>query len=217
MWSGVRSVREIDAFVRRYAAPLLREAGYRHRGRKFMIDGPRGRQAIIHWDPMVDADRTALELSYGVTTPAHRQFRESRGIPDEAWPYANYALVNSRLFSPEFARTGVPGPVLPAMWVLGDADHTARVGAAFAEGLVRDVLPQIREWFEPEATVRVVVSPPSRVGVGLASGPRAEAIALLDVDGAGARLRQTLDRLPADDMVRVWIEARLAKGLSPFQ
>jgi hypothetical protein len=53
--------------------------------------------------------------------------------------------------------------------------------------------------------------------VGLASGPRAEAIALLDVDGAGARLRQTLDRLPADDMVRVWIEARLAKGLSPFQ
>ena len=208
------SIRDVDSFIRRYATPILKNAGYRRRGRRYMIDGPRGRQAIIHCDPQVDADWTALELAYGVTTPAHRQFRESRGIPDEPWPYANYALVHSRLFSPEFARTGAPGPVLPATWVLGDAEHTAQVGAAFAEGLEREVLPQIKAWFDPEVTVQTVAHPPSGVGVGIASGPRAEAIALLDVDDAGDRLQQTLDRLPLEDMVRVWVEDRLAKGLS---
>lgn len=203
------TIRDVDAFVRRYARPVLKAAGYRNKGRQYMIDGPHGRQAILEFDPEVDAYRTGVELSYGVTTPAHRQFRESRGVPDRAWPHASYALIHAKLFSPEFARTGVPGRVMPSVWVLGDQQHTAEVGAAFATALEVEVLPRINSWFEPEVLPRDLEDPPRGAFVGLAPQARAVAVALLDVEGGEAQLERTLARLPADDMVREWIEARL--------
>lgn len=204
------SVRVVDAFVRRYAGPVLQDAGFRNRGRKYMVDGPHGRRAILEFQPEVDASRTSLSLAYGVTTPAHRQFRESRGIVDDLWPYANYALLYRHLWSPEFARTGAVGHVFSQTWVLGDGEHTAEVGVALARGLQHEVLPQIAAWFDPEIMARTTADPPLGVFCGLAPQARARAVALLDVEGAERDMAETLARLPADDMVRRWVEKRLA-------
>jgi hypothetical protein len=156
-WGAGISVADVDAFVHRYATPVLRTAGYRRNRRKYMIDGPRGRRALVEFDPVVDAHRTSFQVSYGVFTSAHEQFGEDKGFPPHPWPYTSFALLSTHLLSPEVARTGVrvPDHVFPQDWLLGDdEDHNAAVGAALVSGLESEILPQIESWFDPEALVR---------------------------------------------------------------
>lgn len=210
---GMRTA-DVDAFVHRYATPILQAAGYRRNRRKYMIDGPRGRRAMVYFRPEVDAHHARFEVSYGVFTPAHEEFLADRGLPPSPWPSTHSALVNTRLFAPESVQAGLrsPGPVFPWNWPLGDDDrHNFRVGDALVSGLQNEVLPWIDSWFDPEVMVRTLENEPPGISVfaGLSPRPRAVAMALLDIDGADERLQQTIALLPPDDMVRQWIERRL--------
>jgi hypothetical protein len=211
------SIRDVDAFLRRYAAPVLDHAGYRRRSRTYMTDGSGGRQAIVEFTPEVTTHQTALQVAYGVTTPAHREFRESRGVPQVPWPPVTASLLHGMVQAPELARTGAPGAIPPERWVLGDDEHTAEVGEAFARALEREVLPRINSWFDPEVLARTLQHRPPATFPGLSPRPRAVAMALLEVDGAEERLQETLALLPPDDMVRVWIEDQLAKRSTPTE
>jgi hypothetical protein len=199
---------EVDAFVRRYAAPVLTAAGHRNRGSTYVVDGPHGRQGIVEFRSEV-AERPMVNVRYGVATPAHGQFRESRGIAPEAWPPVESSLLYGQLASPEFARAGTREWIPPDLWVLGDDEHTAEVGVALARALEHEMLPGIESWFHPETLVETLKRPPRGTFPGLAPRARAVAVALIDVDGAAEELAEILERLPPDDMVRRWIEDRL--------
>jgi hypothetical protein len=80
-----------------------------------MIDGPRGRRALIQFDVEVDAYRASFELSYGVFTSVHEQFMADGAAAPRPWPYTSEALVSTRLLSPQLAQVGVPGHGFP--WV----------------------------------------------------------------------------------------------------
>ncbi|TFV48943.1 hypothetical protein [Blastococcus sp. TF02A-35] len=205
---GVRT-RDVDAFVRRYAAPLLKAAGYRSRGRSYMRQGPRGAELIVQFDPDVTAHQTGVMVGYGVMTPAFRQYRQARGYPQHAWPHVHESLLHGQLHSPEFARTGAPGAIPLDTWVLGEGEHTALVGDALAGALSDDVVPVLESWLDPATLADAVQHGPSGTFLGM-SPERSLAMALLEVDGAEARIREALSPLSPDDKLRVWVEACLA-------
>jgi hypothetical protein len=203
------SGRDVDTFVHRHAGPVLEGAGFRNRGLTYRLEGPGGRLAIVQFRPE-EADQPQFQVGYGVSTRAFREFRESRGAEQNSWPHVAEAILHGLLHSPDVVRAGVPGGLLPDVWALGDDAHDARVGAALAGALTDDVLPLIEAWFDPLTLAETLKRPPRGTFPGLLPRPRAVAVALLESDGAGEDLRETLERLPPDDMVRVWVEAQLA-------
>jgi hypothetical protein len=175
-----------------------------------MTGGQGRRRGIVEFFPEVTAHATSFEVSYGVITPTHTQFRHDQGFPAQPWPPVTTALLYGRLLNPGISTVGVPGRVLPSSWILGDEQQNAAVGTVLVRALKGELLPRIDSWFDPDVMARTLEDRPPAVFPGLGPNERAVAMALLDVEGAGDRLRQTLDRLPPDDMVRHWIERRLA-------
>lgn len=190
------SAREVDGFLRRYAPPVLGKAGHRRRS-QYMLEGPRGRQAVVKFHPEVRADMASFDVRYAVITSAHARFQEERGVSLRPWPPTTVGLLYGVVPSRELARFGAPGPVLASKWVFGDVGHNAEVGAALASALEQVLLPRITSWFDPEAMVQAMEKTDTGVFLGLGRKARAVAMALLDVDEPGDRLARTLELLPA--------------------
>lgn len=208
---GDASVRsDVDEFLRAYAYPSLKAAGFRRKGREASLAGPDGRIAFVSFRSYRLPAAPGFYCAYGMVTPAHMAWWEERSGPLSSAPLLGSALVMVQVVAPDRARAFASAG-RDDWWGLYPDSDEAELGRQFTEALVGRVIPDLESWSDPEVFARDIADRRGDVIPLMNPWPRTEAMALLDVQGGDALVERALALLPPDDMVRVWIENRIAK------
>ena len=199
---------DVQDFLRVHAYPPLRSAGFRRRGRELSIPGPDGRIGFVAFSSYGLPVAPGFYCAYGMVTPSHLAWWDSRNVSPSSGPLFGLALVMVQMVAPDpvraFASAGRND-----WWGLYAEVDKAHLGQQIGEMLVEQVVPDVKSWFNPEALAVDIAQ--RRAGlIPLMDQRHAEAMAWLDVKGAEERVERAIATLPPDDMVRGWIEARLA-------
>jgi hypothetical protein len=185
--------------------PVLKQAGFRRRGREFILDGPSGPLGAVGFYPNALPESMGFFLQYGIVTPAMLEMSVENGVPIPKWLSPSEALLMVQVFAPSHQRDWLS----PYRWRMGDEAHIEHLGKELHSVLTGEVIPNIRLWFDPKELAGAME--PHRPGrfPRMAPPTRAPAMALLEA-GPSEDLDRALARLADDDPVRRWIEARLA-------
>ena len=203
---------ELDDLLTQYAYPLLKAAGYRRRRREAIIDGPQGMVGTVAFYPNRDMLYSpGFTLQYGVTTPLLRAFTRDEGLREPSWLSPSDALWMVQAVSPDWSENNDSATAMPGRWALeGDGGSSRRLGDHLAVTLEYEVFPTVRAWFDPLALAAAIQENRRGHFSGLGPIPRSMAMALAEC-GPSDRLGLTLESLPPDDNVRVWIERKLGE------
>jgi hypothetical protein len=200
---------EVDAFLRAYAYPALKAAGFRRKGREVSITGPDGRIGFVAFRSYKMPQAPGFYCAYGMVTPGHSAWWRERGASPSSVPLLGSALMMVQVHAPDSARSlEVMGR--PDWWGLYRGYDDAERGKRMSEVLVEQVIPDLNSWLDPAVLADDIARRRDGVIPLMNPWPVAEAMALLDVEGAEERLKKTLELIPPDYAVRVWIEGRLA-------
>jgi hypothetical protein len=205
---------DVDEFLRAYAYPQLKTAGLRRKGRELSVAGPDGRIGFVTFRSYNLPEAPGFYCAYGLVTPAHMAWWEERSGPLSSAPLLGSALVMVQVIAPDPDRA-LASAGRDDWWGLYRDSDEAELGRKFEEALEARVIPDLQSWFDPKVFADDIARRRDDVIPLMNPWPRAEAMALLDVEASEDRLERTLALLPPDDMVRVWIEDRIAKGRSP--
>ena len=199
---------EVDEFFRTYAYPPLKTAGFRRKRRELSIAGPDGRIGLVHFSAYNLPHAPGFYCAYGTVTPSHLAWWEERNVSASSVPLLGLALVMVQVPAPDPDRSfGSAGR--HDWWGLYRDSDVADMGEQMGVILREQVVPDLHSWFDAEALADDITR--HRDGLTpLMDQRHAEAMAWLDVEGAEEQVTRALALLPPNDMVREWMEARLA-------
>lgn len=193
-----------DEFLSTYAAPVLKQAGFRRLRREFALDGPRGFTGVVGFYPDALPESMGFSFQYGVVTPSLIDRHRAVGVPIPSWLSPSEALLMVQVFAPDWQRKYFD----PYRWALGDVAVNDQLASELRAALTGEVIPNIQRWFDPrELAAAIEPHQPGRFPAGKSAA--AVAMALCEA-GLSIDLDRALARLPQDDAARIWIEARLA-------
>jgi hypothetical protein len=199
---------EVDEFLRTYVYPSLKTAGFRRKGREASITGPEGRIGYVAFSACDLPQAPGFYCAYGMVTPSHLAWWEGRNASPSSVPLFGLALVMVQVVAPDPVRAFAAAARNDWWGLYPDVDK-AELGHQIGEILVEQVIPDVKSWFDAEALAVDIAQ--RRDGLTpLMDQRHAEAMAWLDVKGAEERVERAIATLPPDDMVREWMEARLA-------
>ena len=168
----------LDALIRKYVAPVMKEAGFRRKGLEFRLSN--GDSAILGFSrDVVDLDSTVFLVDIFAIPKEYWEWQNRHevdaGIPDRGDAMARGSLIPPR----EVAYS--PDEQMPfrARWAFSDVNSEEACGLALADELRTNAIPRLRGFLRRENLLLEMRDPDSDLGKRMTSRMR-EIILQLD-------------------------------------
>jgi hypothetical protein len=178
-------LKAFDAMLNQHAAPVLKAAGFRKKGRTFRFVAPNGDHAFVHFQTWISSHEPHTDFVVNlsvVPVPQMEWIRDDYPQAANRQPAPGDGLWQDRAHPPK--DVAGPEPHMTDLWRLADADAATTCGALLADVLREHAAPLLIRLTDRAEFLAMVRDParPLKVGLG-----HAEIMLLVD-EGPSAEL-----------------------------